>query len=85
MTGVKRDRRRLLQAAVASGVGAGLAAVASPARAEQGRQPLDAKVAQAMRLAVEYDPDPPFDTGTPEKASPELRRLALRLIADSAR
>ncbi|MFI6698698.1 DJ-1/PfpI family protein [Streptomyces sp. NPDC050509] len=45
----------------------------------------DVEVAQAMQLAVEYDPDPPFDTGSPEKASPELQRLALRLIADSAR
>ncbi|GAA2365373.1 DJ-1/PfpI family protein [Streptomyces cuspidosporus] len=43
------------------------------------------RVAQAMQLAVEYDPDPPFDTGSPEKAGPELRRLALELLADVAR
>ncbi|MGA5206540.1 DJ-1/PfpI family protein [Streptomyces variegatus] len=42
------------------------------------------EVAQAMQLAVEYDPDPPFDTGSPEKASPELQQLALRLLADAA-
>ncbi|WP_059010724.1 DJ-1/PfpI family protein [Streptomyces specialis] len=40
-------------------------------------------VAQAIQLAVEYDPRPPFDTGTPDKAGPELRELALRLLADS--
>lgn len=43
------------------------------------------QVAQAMQLAVEYDPDPPFDTGSPEKAGPELQQLALRLLADAAR
>ncbi|OKI84226.1 thiamine biosynthesis protein ThiJ [Streptomyces sp. CB02414] len=43
------------------------------------------QVGQAMQLAVEYDPDPPFDTGSPEKASPEIRELALRLLADAAK
>ncbi|WP_244942833.1 DJ-1/PfpI family protein [Streptomyces inhibens] len=45
----------------------------------------DEKVAQAMQLAVEYDPDPPYDTGSPEKADAELEQLALKLLADSAR
>lgn len=43
------------------------------------------QVAQALQLAVEYDPDPPFDTGSPEKAGPELQRLALELLASAAR
>ncbi|MGW2325002.1 DJ-1/PfpI family protein [Streptomyces sp. NPDC001700] len=43
----------------------------------------DERTAQAMQLAVEYDPDPPFDTGTPEKAGPELRQLALKLLEDA--
>jgi transcriptional regulator GlxA family with amidase domain len=30
------------------------------------------KVAQAIQLGIEYDPDPPFDTGTPDKAPAEL-------------
>lgn len=30
------------------------------------------EVAQAVQLAVEYDPDPPFDSGSPEKAPPEI-------------
>jgi transcriptional regulator GlxA family with amidase domain len=42
------------------------------------------RVGQTMQLAVEHDPDPPFDTGSPEKASPELRQLALQLLADAA-
>ncbi|MEU7579745.1 DJ-1/PfpI family protein [Streptomyces sp. NPDC041068] len=42
------------------------------------------KVAQAMQLAVEYDPDPPFGTGSPEKADAETEALALKLIDDAA-
>ncbi|MEV7192467.1 DJ-1/PfpI family protein [Streptomyces sp. NPDC093510] len=44
----------------------------------------DVKVAQAMQLAVEYDPDPPYDTGSPEKADAETEALALKLLADAA-
>jgi putative intracellular protease/amidase len=32
-------------------------------------------VAQAVQLAIEYDPDPPHDTGSMEKAPPELVEL----------
>jgi len=30
------------------------------------------EVAQAIQLAIEYDPQPPFDSGSPEKAPPEI-------------
>lgn len=30
------------------------------------------EVAQAIQLGIEYDPEPPFDTGSPEKAPPAL-------------
>ena len=30
------------------------------------------EVAQAIQLGIEYDPSPPFDTGSPAKAPPEL-------------
>lgn len=30
------------------------------------------EVAQAVQLGIEYDPDPPFDCGSPEKAPPEI-------------
>lgn len=33
------------------------------------------EVAQAIQLGIEYDPDPPFDTGSPAKAPPELVEL----------
>ena len=32
-------------------------------------------VAKAIQLGIEYDPEPPFDAGSPEKASPELVEL----------
>jgi transcriptional regulator GlxA family with amidase domain len=44
----------------------------------------DERVAQALQLAVEYDPQPPFATGSPEKAGPELQQHALQLIEDAA-
>jgi transcriptional regulator GlxA family with amidase domain len=35
--------------------------------------------AQAIQLGIEYDPDPPFDTGSPEKAPPELVEAVRRV------
>ncbi|HKE73360.1 MAG TPA: DJ-1/PfpI family protein [Acidimicrobiales bacterium] len=32
-------------------------------------------VAQAIQLGIEYDPQPPFDAGSPEKAGPDLVAL----------
>lgn len=32
-------------------------------------------VAQAIQLGIEYDPQPPFDSGSPSKASPEVIEL----------
>jgi putative intracellular protease/amidase len=32
-------------------------------------------VAQAIQLAIEYDPQPPFDTGSPDKAPAEIQEL----------
>jgi transcriptional regulator GlxA family with amidase domain len=33
------------------------------------------EIAQAVQLAIEYDPEPPFDAGSPEKAPPEIVEL----------
>lgn len=33
------------------------------------------EMAQAIQLAIEYDPQPPFDAGSPEKAPPEIVTL----------
>ncbi|MBB5953750.1 transcriptional regulator GlxA family with amidase domain [Saccharothrix tamanrassetensis] len=40
-------------------------------------------VAKAIQLAVEYDPQPPFDSGNAAHADPRLKELALRLLAES--
>ena len=37
------------------------------------------EVAQAIQLGIEYDPDPPHDAGSPEKAPPELVELIRNL------
>ncbi|HEX8754572.1 MAG TPA: DJ-1/PfpI family protein [Solirubrobacterales bacterium] len=33
------------------------------------------KVAEAIQLGIEYDPQPPFDAGSPQKAGPEIAGL----------
>lgn len=39
-------------------------------------------IAQSLQLGIEYDPNPPFDAGSPKKASPEiLKNLHARLMA----
>ncbi|MEU8232978.1 DJ-1/PfpI family protein [Actinoplanes sp. NPDC048967] len=40
----------------------------------------DDETAQAVQLAVEYDPDPPFSAGSPRSAPPGLAARALALI-----
>jgi transcriptional regulator GlxA family with amidase domain len=36
----------------------------------------DGKTARAVQLGIEYDPQPPFDAGSPEKAGAEIVELA---------
>jgi transcriptional regulator GlxA family with amidase domain len=38
-------------------------------------------VAQAIQLAIEYDPAPPFDTGSPNASPPEVVDLVRRALA----
>jgi putative intracellular protease/amidase len=62
--------------ATAAGVSAGLdLAFALTARLTH------ENVAKAIQLGIEYDPAPPFDTGSPEKAPAELVDLVLSLEA----
>lgn len=42
-------------------------------------------VARGLQLAVEYDPQPPLDSGNAAAASAELKELSLRLLDESAR
>ena len=41
------------------------------------------EVAQAVQLGLEYDPDPPFDSGSPEKAPAEIVELVRAVAAAS--
>jgi transcriptional regulator GlxA family with amidase domain len=41
-------------------------------------------VAKAIQLAIEYDPAPPFDAGSPEKAGPQLTALVRQFMAAAA-
>jgi putative intracellular protease/amidase len=38
-------------------------------------------VSQAIQLAIEYDPQPPFDSGAPSKADPEVLELVRGISA----
>jgi transcriptional regulator GlxA family with amidase domain len=41
-------------------------------------------MARFIQLAIEYDPQPPFDSGAPSKVSPEFLELARSLMAGAA-
>jgi putative intracellular protease/amidase len=42
------------------------------------------QVARAIQLGIEYDPEPPFDAGSPAKAPPELVELVRNLEREAA-
>jgi len=42
------------------------------------------QVAQAIQLGIEYDPEPPFDSGSVSKAPPEIVELVRRAAAQYA-
>jgi transcriptional regulator GlxA family with amidase domain len=41
------------------------------------------EMAELVQLGIEYDPEPPFDAGSPTKAPPELVELARARLADT--
>jgi cyclohexyl-isocyanide hydratase len=59
---IVRDRNRISGGGVTAGIDFGLALAAELAGEE---------VAKMLQLAFEYDPQPPFDCGSPETAGPE--------------
>jgi transcriptional regulator GlxA family with amidase domain len=61
-----QDGKLLTAAGVTAGIDMALHLVSLEAGPE---------VAQAVQLGIEYDPDPPFDCGSPEKAAPEIVEL----------
>jgi transcriptional regulator GlxA family with amidase domain len=42
------------------------------------------ELAQAIQLGIEYDPEPPFDSGSPRKARPETVELVRRAASTLA-
>ena len=60
---VVRDRNRISGGGVTAGIDFGLTLAAELAGDE---------VAKTLQLAFEYDPMPPYDCGSPEKAGPDL-------------
>ncbi len=68
---VVRDRNRISGGGVTAGIDFGLTVAAELAGED---------VAKSIQLILEYDPHPPFDSGSPEKADPErVQRLRERL------
>ncbi len=41
-------------------------------------------LAKALQLLIEYDPEPPLDSGSLEKADPATKRLAMKVLMDAA-
>ncbi len=68
---VVRDRNRISGGGVTAGIDFGLTMAAELAGED---------VAKTIQLVLEYDPQPPFDSGTPEKAGAErVARLKERI------
>jgi len=62
--------------------GAGVSAGIDLALALVGRMSGD-DVAKAIQLGIEYDPQPPYDSGAPSKAPPEIRELVTAVMRDA--
>jgi transcriptional regulator GlxA family with amidase domain len=58
-----------------AGVSAGIDMALALTERVHGRQ-----LAESLQLLIEYDPQPPFDSGTPTKADASTLRLAFRLL-----
>ncbi len=71
---VVADRNRFTGGGVTAGIDFGLTLLAEL------RGPEVAKITQLM---MEYDPAPPFDTGCPERAGPEMAGLARAMMGES--
>lgn len=68
---VVRDRNRISGGGVTAGIDFGLTMAAELAGEE---------IAKSIQLVLEYDPQPPFDAGSPEKAGAErVKRLKERI------
>ena len=71
-TRVVRRGKVITAAGVSSGIDMGLTLVAAMFGDE---------MAQVIQLAIEYDPQPPFDSGAPSKVAPELLAMVQQLFS----
>ena len=69
---VVRDGKIWTAAGVSSGIDLALTMVGEEAGPE---------LAQAVQLGIEYDPEPPFDAGSPKKAPPEIVEVVRQVAA----
>ena len=80
-TGARPTSQRVVEAGkiiTAAGVSAGIDLALMLAARVAGED-----VAKAIQLSIEYDPQPPFDAGSPEKAGPAIRELAAGAVRPS--
>ncbi len=70
---VVREGKIFTAAGVSAGIDLALTLVAELA---------DDATAQALQLAIEYDPQPPFDSGAPSKADPLIAELVTAVTRD---
>ncbi len=68
---VVKDRNRITGGGVTAGIDFALAVIEEVRGAEE---------AKAIQLAYEYAPQPPFNSGTPETASPETLKAARAIL-----
>jgi transcriptional regulator GlxA family with amidase domain len=71
---VVQEGKIITAAGVSSGIDMGLVLVA----ALEGE-----KMAKVIQLAIEYDPQPPFDSGTPSKVSPEFKKFVFSIFSNN--
>jgi cyclohexyl-isocyanide hydratase len=71
---VVRDRDRITGGGVTAGIDFALVVAA---------ELFGPSVAQAIQLAIEYDPAPPYDSGSPQSAPPEVLELVRCTSADA--
>lgn len=71
---VVRDRNRFTGGGVTAGIDFGLTLAAEIEGVQKAKE---------IQLFIEYDPKPPFDAGTPEKAGPEIESIVREKFAKS--
>ncbi len=81
--GAKPVQRRVVRAGkivTGAGVSAGIDMALTLVREEMGDD-----FAQGLQLAIEYDPDPPFDAGSPQKAPAHVLEMVRAVMNDLRR